>query len=183
MFTPSTSKPFTSKPSMSKGNSMKTTTRLLLIALLSLPMLAACNKEAEKPAVVDAPLSAPKTSDEAAWSDYLSDVIKRNANGATNLYGYTLPAPDSPDFQGSYDRQLEAATGGVSRGGVEGTIIAFGSPSSAKSADLAVSAFSVAQAASMKGVVVLFIGDAADSARVEAAVVPSGATYRFVQVK
>jgi hypothetical protein len=30
---------------------------------------------------------------------------------------------------------------------------------------------------------VLFIGDAADSARVEAAVKPSGATYKFVEAK
>ena len=35
----------------------------------------------------------------------------------------------------------------------------------------------------MKGVKVLFIGDAADSERVKAAVAPSGVNYVFVEAK
>ena len=44
----------------------------------------------------------------------------------------------------------------------------------AKMADMIVSTFEGADPGSMKGVKVLFIGNAADSARVEAAVAPAG---------
>ncbi|RPE77097.1 hypothetical protein [Vulcaniibacterium tengchongense] len=163
---------------------MKSTTRLLLIACLSLPLLAACQKEEAKPAeVVEAPLTAPTTTDSAAWDKYLTEVVKRNIEGATNVYLYTLPDPAGPDFQGEYDRQLEKAKTDVSRGGVEGTLLAFGSQNSAKSADLAVAAFAGAQAGSMNGVRVLFIGAPADSERVKAAVAPSGAKFEFFEVK
>ncbi|MGH8077181.1 MAG: hypothetical protein ACREPE_07650 [Lysobacter sp.] len=162
---------------------MKITTRLLLIACLALPFLAACKKEEAPKAPVAAALTAPKNTDEAAWNAYITDVVKRNADGATNMYAYTLPAADSPDFQGYYDRQLEKAQLDVARGGMEGTLLAYGSPTSAKSADLAVASFAKAEAGTMEGVKVLFIGDAVDSERVKAAVAPTGATYLFVEAK
>lgn len=162
---------------------MKTTTRLLLIACLALPLLAACKKdEAPKVAAVAA-LTAPTTADENAWNAYLTDVVTRNADGATGMYAYTLPAADTADFQGDYDRQLEKAQLDVARGGTEGTLLAFGSPTSAKSADLAVASFANAEPGTMKGVKVLFLGDAVDSERVKAAVTPTGATYQFVEAK
>lgn len=162
---------------------MMTTTRLLLVACLALPLLAACKKEEAPKAEVAAALSAPTSTDENAWNAYLTDVVKRNADGATNMYAYTLPVADSADFQGNYDRQLEKAQLDVARGGVEGTLLAFGSPSSAKSADLATASFAKAAPGAMKGVKVLFVGDAADSERVKAAVEPSGATYQFVETR
>ena len=162
---------------------MKTTTRLLLIACLALPVLAACKKEEAPKAAAVAALTAPTTTDEAAWNAYVTDVVTRNAEGATGMYAYTLPAPDSADFQGYYDRQLEKAQLDITRGGVEGTLIAFGSPSSAKSGDLAVASFANAEPGTMKGVRVLFIGESADSERVKAAVAPTGATYQFIEAK
>lgn len=163
---------------------MKTTTRLLLIACLALPFLAACKKEEAPKAEVAAALSAPTSStDENAWNAYLTDVVKRNAGGATNIYVYTLPAAELADFQGYYDRQLEKAQLDVARGGMEGTLLAFGSPSSLKSADLAMTSFAKAEPGTMTGVKVLFVGAAADSERVKAAVSLSGATYQFVEAK
>lgn len=163
---------------------MKTTHRLLLVAALTLPFAVACKKEEAPTAKVEkAAVPVPTTSDENAWNEYITDVVRRNAEGAFNVYAYTLPAPDAADFQGSYDRQLGEAQMAVMRGGVEGTLIAFGSPDSAKSGDLAVAAFSKAAPDSMKGVKVLFIGNATDNTRVEAAVKPSGATYQFVEAK
>ncbi|WP_206861270.1 hypothetical protein [Lysobacter changpingensis] len=163
---------------------MKTTTRLLLIACLSMPLLAACNKQEEKTAAVaEAPLAAPTTNDSAAWDTYLTEVVKRNIEGATNVYLYTLPDPAGADFQGEYDRQLEKATGDVARGGVDGTLLAFGSQNSAKSADLAIAAFAQAQPGTMKGVRVMFIGAPADTDRVKAAVEPSGAKFEFIEAK
>lgn len=163
---------------------MKTTTRLLLIACLVLPLLAACKKdEAPKVEAVQAPLVAPAGTDSAAWDAYLTQVVTRNIDGATNVYLYTLPSETAADFEGEYGRQLEKAQADVARGGVEGTLLAYGSQNSAKSADLAIASFSKAQAGSMKGVKVLFIGAPADSERVKAAVAPSGSDYKFVEAK
>jgi hypothetical protein len=94
---------------------MKTTTRLLLLACLSMPLLVACNKGEDKPAVVEAPLVAPTTNEGAAWDTYLTEVVKRNIEGATNVYLYTLPDPAGADFEGEYARQLEKAQGDVGR--------------------------------------------------------------------
>lgn len=163
---------------------MKSTHRLLLVAALTLPFAVACKKEEAAPVQTEAPAVAkPGNNDENAWNLYLTDVVKRNADGAMNVYAYTLPAPDSADFAGAYDRQLGEAQTAMMRGGVDGTLLAFGSPDSAKSADLAVAALAKAAPDSLKGVKLLFIGSAADSARVEAATTPTGATYKFVEAK
>jgi hypothetical protein len=161
---------------------MNIATRLLLIACLALPMLTAC-KKAEAPKAEVVALSAPKNADETARNAYITDVVTRKAEGATSMYAYTLPAETSPDFQGFYDRQLEKAQLDVARGGMEGTLLAFGSPSSTKSADLAVASFAKSEPGTMKGVRVLFIGSPADSERVKAAVTPTGATYEFIEAK
>ena len=163
---------------------MNTTTRLMLIACLALPLLAACKKEEAAPvAAVQAPLVAPTGTESADWDKYLQEVVTRNIDGASSVYLYTLPSETSADFAGEYARQLEKAEADVARGGVEGTLLAYGSQNSAKSADLAIAAFAKAQAGSMKGVKVLFIGAPADSERVKAAVVPSGAEFKFIEAK
>ncbi|MFK3649216.1 hypothetical protein ACI2IY_12395 [Lysobacter enzymogenes] len=164
---------------------MKTSSRALLIACLALPFVAACQKEEKKEVAAEAaPLSAPKTSDENAWNAYLTDVIKRNLDGVSgSTYVYTLPAPDAPTFQGDYDRMLEKAEADMSRGVLEGNLVAFGSPDSAKSADLAVASFAKVDPNTMKGVKFIFVGAAADSERVKAAVTPAGVNYNFVEVK
>ncbi|HEV8695620.1 MAG TPA: hypothetical protein VGQ93_15780 [Lysobacter sp.] len=162
---------------------MKITTRLLLTACLVLPFLGACKKEeapkeAEKPA-----LTMPATNDENAWNTYLTDVVTRNVEGASATYVYVLPPVENPEFQGYYDRQLEKAQEDIERGVLANTLIAFGSPNSAKSADLAVAAFSKAQPGKFEGVRVIFIGSPADDDRVKAAVAPSGAAYKFIEAK
>lgn len=165
---------------------MKTTTRLMLLAVLALPVLAACNKdEGTKTAKVEAPAVAKPTdpNNETAWNAYITDQVKRHLDGAGSVYAYTLPAPNSEDYEGSFTRQLDKAKEDVSRGGVEGTLMAFGSADSKKSADLIEQAFAKAGTDTMKGVRVLFIGDAADRARAEAAVKPSGAKFEFVEAK
>lgn len=161
------------------------TTRMLLIACLSLPLLAACQGDGadEQGAAVQAPLSAPVGTDENEWNAYLTDAVTRNIGNATSTYVYTLPAEDAADFEGSYQRQFEKAQTDIARGVVEGTLLAFGSPSSAKSADLAVAALQGAQPGSMKGVRFLFIGTPADSQRVGAVVEPTGAEYVFIEAK
>ncbi|GAB2621227.1 hypothetical protein [Novilysobacter erysipheiresistens] len=166
---------------------MNTTTRLLLIALLSMPLLAACQKEeapAEDTAAVKAPLTRPATNDDAEWGAYLSDVVTRNMGDVTRSpYLYYLPGSDSAGFEGARERLTEEVSMAMQRGIVEGNLVAFGSPESAMMADIIVNAFTKVDPGSMKGVVLLFIGDAADNERVKAAVAPAGVEYKFVEAK
>lgn len=167
---------------------MNTTSRLMLIACLTLPFVAACKKEEAPVAAVQAPLTAPKGTDDNEWGKYLTDVVKRKVEAegiAVSPYLYYLPAESSPDFQGFYDRQVEKAKLDIARGITEGNLLAYGSPASAKMADLIVEAFPAPtkDTPPMKGVKVLFIGAPADSERVKAAVAPYNVEYSFVEVK
>ncbi len=160
---------------------MKTMSRLMLVACLVLPVLAGCKKEDASQAQVEAPMSAPATDDRQAWVDYLNDVVPRNMAGIANQpYVYLLPGETAADFQDQYDRLLEKAQSDVARGIIAGNLLAYASPASDKMADLVVTAFDGVPVDSMKGVGVLFIGKAADSDRVQAAVTPTGVEYVFV---
>lgn len=163
---------------------MNTATRLLLIACLALPFTA-CQKDEAPQQTQAAPLTAPTDpSDRAAWNAYLSDVVIRNMDGISNQpYVYTLPPETTPDFADQYARQLDKAKSDVARGIISGNMLAYGAPSSGKMADLVVEAFKDVPPDTMKGVRVLFVGSAADSARVQAAVAPAGVEYKFVEAK
>ena len=159
---------------------MKNMTRMILVAILALPLLAGCKKE-EAPKVEAQPLSAPASDDLGAWRDYLQDVVPRNMGGIANQpYVYLLPGESAPDFQAQYDRMLEKAQSDVGRGIIAGNMLAYASPASAKMADIVVASFEGVPADSMKGVRVLFIGQPADGERVRAAVEPAGVNYVFV---
>ena len=161
---------------------MKTMIRLLMIAALALSF-AAC-KKAEAPVAVKAPVPVPVNDNRQAWIDYLSDVVERNMGGIANQpYVYLLPGESSADFQDQYDRLAEKAKSDVSRGIISGNMLAYGSPASAKMADLVVAAFTGVPVGSMKGVKVLFVGKAEDSDRVKAGVAASGVDYTFVEAK
>lgn len=163
---------------------MNTIARLLMIAVLALP-LAACNQAEEAPKATEkAPISAPTDDDAAAWRVYVPDVVNRHMDGVTSApFVYLLPSEASDDFQGSYDRLLDKARSDVSRGILKGNMLAYASPNSAKTADLIVAAFADVKPGKLKGVKLLFIGKAEDSDRVKAAVEASGVNYVFVEAK
>ena len=164
-------------------NKMLSLSRTALLALLAVVALAACKKE-EAPKAEAAPVAVPTNGDPNAWQAYASDVVKKNMDGVTSApFVYFLPQESDADFQAQYDAQMEKVQADLGRGSVEGTMLAFVSPASAKMADLAIAGFTDVAADSMKGVKVLFIGQAADKARVEAAVKPSGANFVFVEAK
>lgn len=165
---------------------MNTTARLMLLACLSLPVLAACQNDAadqQGPETVEqAPLTAPATADDNEWAAYLSDVVRRNMGDVTNSpYVYYLPGAESADYEGQRERLNEEIDLAMQRGVVQGNLIAFASPESAAMADMVVSAFEKVDDGEMKGVKLLFIGDAADEARVRAAVEPAGVDFQFVE--
>ena len=162
---------------------MKTLFRLMLIACLVLPF-AAC-KKAEAPKVEKPAVAMPTNpADKQGWQAYMGDVVMRNMQGITNQpYAYLVPAENEPDFQDQYDRLLDKAKSDVARGIIAGNLLAYGGPSSGKTADMIIDSFKSVQPGTMKGVKVLFLGSAADNDRVKAAVEPSGVTYVFVEAK
>ncbi len=162
---------------------MNTITRLLAVACLALSF-AACKKE-EAPKVVEAaPLTAPTTDEASAWRTYVTDVAKRNMDGITNSpYVYFLPGETSEGFGGQYQRLLEKVERDLGRGIIEGNMLVFASPSSAKIGELAVVAFGQVPAGSLNNVKVVFIGKPEDSMKVEAASKPAGVKYVFVQTQ
>ena len=167
---------------------MNTTARLMLLACLSLPLLAACQDDgaaADAPATVEqAPLTAPATADDNEWAAYLSDVVRRNMGDITNSpYVYYLPGSQSEGYEGQRERLAEEVEIAMLRGVQPGNMIAFASPESAAMADIVVAAFEPVDEGAMKGVKVLFIGDAGDEARVRDAVALSGVDFQFVEAK
>jgi hypothetical protein len=170
-----------------------------LIALMMFLLtfaLSACQSgedEEEAPKKVAAAVvvpHAPTTSDDKEWKMYLQQVVSQNMAGVTDrVFPYYLPAnstvPTPGDFENhsQYDRQLENVTSVLSRTVLPGNMLVFGSPDSAKMAELMISAFSGGKPEALKGSQVLFIGKAEDNARVKAAVEAVGAKYIFVEAK
>jgi len=164
---------------------MNTTMRALLLASLAALAVTACKKE-EAPVQQEAQqaLVAPDKNDDAAWKKYLQDVAIQNMGNVTNSpFLYYLSPESDPEFAAKYERQVESATQAVARGVQPGNMLAFGSSASGKMADMIQAVFKDVSPDSMKNVRVVFIGEAADNARVQAAVQPTGAEYVFVEAK
>ena len=163
---------------------MNTLFRMLLIACLILPFAACKKEEAAKVEVVAAPLTAPTSDDLPAWREYVTDVAKHNMDGVNNSpYVYFLPGEGSEGFGGQYERQLEKLEGDLSRGIIAGNMLVFASPSSSKMSEMATTAFTQVGQGTMKGVKVVFVGQAGDSEKLKAAAEPAGVNYIFVEAK
>ena len=170
----------------------------LLLALLMLALtfaLSACQsgdeeEDAPKVAAVQVVLHAPATADDKEWKKYLQEVVGQNMAGVTDrVFPYYLPAnstaptPGDPENRSQFDRQLDNVGTVLSRSVLPGNMLVFGSPDSAKMADLVVAAFTGGKADALKGSQVLFIGKTEDSARVQASVEAVGGKYIFVEAK
>ena len=160
-----------------------------LALLLSLSLLAGCEKKEEAP-VAPAALVAPTDGDDMAWKEYLGKVVGQNQEGVTDrVFPYYLPMNSDTlteadkDGRTQYARQLENVNTVVLRTVLPGNMLAFGSPDSTKMADLIVAAFTGAEPDALKGSQVLFIGSPADRDRVKAAVEAAGAKFVFVESK
>src|SRR3546814_18933674 len=81
------------------------------------------------------------------------------------------------------ERLAEKAHTDVARGIIRGNMLAYASPASAKMADIVIAAFKEVPPDTMEGVRVVFIGDAADGQRVQAAGSPAGVTSVFAEAK
>jgi hypothetical protein len=143
-------------------------------------LLAACQKEAITEGVdIDAPKSAPTTTGDKEWKEYINDVVKRNRPTEVRGQSYTTYLAFGQTIETSVERAKNSLAAGVQKG----IFLAYASPNSKLMADIMVQAYPSAKPGSMKGVYVLFIGDASDEPAVRAAVAPSGATFMFVEAK
>jgi hypothetical protein len=171
-------------------------TRLSTAAMLFVIAIAvsACSSgdevEAPKKAAAPVVLVAPKNENDDAWKTYLQEVVQQNMGGVTDrVYPYYLPAnssvptPGDSENKSQYDRQMDNVSSVVIRTVLPGNMLVFGSPDSAKMADLVVAAFAGAKPDALRGSQVLFIGKPADSDRVKAAAEAAGAKYIFVEAK
>ena len=165
---------------------------LALLLLATVLGLSACEtpeteSATDKKPAAAAALRAPATNDDKAWKAYLGQVIGSHTEGVTDRQiSYYLPANSAEveaDGRSKYDRLSEGVTAAISRTVLPGNMLAFGSPDSAKMADLITSAFSGARADALKGSQVLFVGKPEDSARIQPAIEASGAKYIFVEAK
>jgi len=156
--------------------------------------LSACTsgekQEEKKVAAAPAQLHAPATSDDKEWKLYLQQVVGQHMEGVTDrVFPYYLPAnstqptPGDPGNRSQYDRQLENVQSVLARNVLPGNMLVFGSPDSAKMADLLVAAVATGKADSLKGSQILFIGKAEDNGRAQAAAEAVGAKYTFVEAK
>jgi hypothetical protein len=174
---------------------MKKYLRILMLALVGTLALSACGpSEEDKRKAADAaaaaelakPVPVPAaTADKAAWQKYLVAVVKQNMKDVktNHPYMYFIPSGDAQDVQDARKNQLDNVSTTVARGVLPGNMMAFGGPDSKLTADMIVDSFKEAQDGTFKGVIVLFIGAAADQDRVKEALAKSGADFRFVEMK
>ena len=155
------------------------------LALTATFALSACNKnqQSQQPAQAVQASKPTSPSDIKGWQVYLTQIIRDNMKGIQNTpYVYFVPAGDDPANAGARGRVQDTLNGVVAQTVLPGNMIAAGGPDSAKTADVLVTAFKNAQPGSFKGVTVLFIGDPADKQRVQDAIAPSGADFRFAKM-
>lgn len=172
---------------------MNPSIRLLTLTICTMLSISACSNQADvdqKTAAAKvqptAPITLPTDAKNIdAWKSYLKDVVIRNMEGVQTRspYMYFVPSGDEEDIQSARENQLDNVRTVVARGVLPGNMMAFGGPDSKATADLVLNAFQNAKAGSMKSVRFLFIGTADDSARVKAAVDPTGVDYRHVEMK
>ena len=164
--------------------------KFILIAVVALSTclgLSACHKQADDQDAQEQVQKAPKPTDmndAKAWNVYLGQLVQSNLQGmkAPQPYAYMVTPGQTEDQQAQNARQLQGVQDTVARGVLPGNLLAFGGPSSTTTAQFVVDAFKNATAGSFKDVIVVFIGDKGDEQKVQDALKPTGATFRFVEM-
>jgi hypothetical protein len=153
--------------------------RSLLVAF-ALLAATACQKPApEAPKVPD--LVAPTDGSADAWKKYFGErasrYLKSEKKSGGHVYAYFLAQGADPA------ELLKTVQDTVDRGVLAGAVLAFGSPDSGAMADLLTKAFAQVHDKALAGVMVIFVGAAADKDRVQQAVAASGVEYVFLEAK
>jgi len=163
---------------------MNNTMRAMLIASFALAFTACKKEEAAPVDEAKQALVAPAKEDDAGWKKYLQEVAIQNMGNITNSpFLYYLSPESDPDFQANSKGQTKTATQPLAGAVHPAKRLPLGSSASGKMADMIQTVFKDVSPDSMKGVRVVFIGQSADNARVQAVVQPTGAEYIFVEAK
>lgn len=129
------------------------------------------------------PLRPSDPNDIKGWEAYISSIVEANMGSITNQpYAYFVPTAADPANWASIAKVRNQLSEVVAATVLPGNMVAAAGPSSATTAQVLKAAFRNASPGSFQGVVILFIGDQADESAVRAAVVPSGATFKFAQM-
>ncbi len=176
----------TSKPKQK----VVTMRKLILIAVVALSAclgLNACNKQGDDQQAQEQVQKTAKptdVNDTKDWNAYLAQLVQANLQGmkAPQPFAYMVTPGLTGEQQAQNARQLQGVQDTVARGVLPGNLLAFGGPSSAATSEFVIDAFKSANAGSFKDVIVVFIGDKADEQKVQAALQPTGATFRFVEM-
>ena len=156
--------------------------RTLLLSLLVLGAATAC-KKAPPPAPAEAPLVVPADpADSNAWKKYMAERASRYMKAEKQktggrLYAYFLPK------DGDHAELLKTVQDTLDRGVLASTVLLFGSPDSPAAAAFIEQAFTGVREKSLNGVIVMFVGGAAEQARVQAAIAASGVEFVFLEAK
>jgi len=158
---------------------------IIIAALLTLLASACKQKESTEVASTQAALlSAPAKDDDTAWRQYLVEITKQHmGNISNNPFIYYLGPQSDTEFEEKFERQVGNVKAALARGIAADNMLAFGSPASARMAELIENTFAEIDENAMKGVRILFIGESADNDRVTTAVQATGADYIFVEAK
>jgi len=157
---------------------------ITLILFLSAGLVACKKEDAAKLPQTQSVLSAPAKDDDASWRQYLVEVTKQNMGNISNSpFMYYLGPDSDAEFEEKWERQVGNVKTALARGIAPGNMLAFGSPASVKMAELIENTFVDIDEGTMKGVRILFIGEANDNERVQTVVQPTGADYIFVEAK
>jgi len=157
---------------------------LILLLFLSAGLVSCKKEEAAELSQTQSVLSAPAKDDDASWRQYLVEVTKQNMGNISNSpFMYYLGPDSDAEFEEKWQRQVANVKTALARGIAPGNMLAFGSPVSVKMAELIENTFVDIEEGTMKGVRILFIGEADDNERVQTIVQPTGADYIFIEAK
>jgi len=177
------------------------TLMLKLLRYVAIPVvlslgLSGCQPEAAptsgEGATTAAPVvTAPTTNDPVAWEAYVKQELQPHMDPRRfrgRPFSYFIPmvdpaAPDAPELQRQFDAQSEAIENSIGRGIQAGTMLAFAGPDSNAVAGVLEKAFTFAAPKSLNNVRIVVIANAQERARIEAAIVPSGAEFIFVDMR
>lgn len=129
-------------------------------------------------------ITAPANDEQAAWRDYLTEMMVRRSTGVEDFPRlFFLPAERDPDYLEDRERMLETLSTGIRERFNPGTQIVFSSPSSVRLAELMEQGLAKVPENSLHGYTIVFAGEQQSNAVVEIAVRRTGSNYVFVNVR
>lgn len=160
-------------------------------------LLVGCQKPAEQAPAATAEqaapverVSAPTDNNPEGWKAFMRQELQPHMDQRRfrRPFSYFIPlvdatAPDAAEQQRQFDAQAEAVENAVGRGIQAGTMLAFAGPDSAAIASVIENAFKLAAPQSLKGVRIVVIAKPEVRPQIEAAIVPSGAEFIYVDLQ